>query len=301
MSEPTKTSAGHSIADLKALIKRDVEASKELQTRLEQLRQDIKDGKKLPKKKIDLMEISNKDMTKDLVLRIEQIEATDMAATDREMLQALNARLAVCDVQAMQLAELRELEHEARGEHHEFLEPEKEPVPLLHRSVSAPAAPETVEGEHAEGLALDEHATEDNPAKPRHNQAYYSDDDEYGHEIEDDVSEKSVPDIENWPAPYRVLKIHPDTPDDEIEDLVKKYVGLIPSELLLTRTRSTAALAAKHDPRRLPNDADAPTRWAVIEKSRDVLLDVEKRRYLARHQKEPAGLEDLDFDKLGLN
>jgi hypothetical protein len=56
-------------------------------------------------------------MTKDLVSRVEKIESSVEAldATDREMLQALNARLAVCDLQAMRLAELRDVEVMARG------------------------------------------------------------------------------------------------------------------------------------------------------------------------------------------
>ena len=106
-------------AELKALIARDLAASNELADRVSQLRIDIAEGKPLPSKKVDLMEQSNRDMTKELVSRVEKIESTpDLDATDREMLQALNARLAVCDLQAMRLAELRDVEVTARSTMH---------------------------------------------------------------------------------------------------------------------------------------------------------------------------------------
>ena len=105
-----------STEELKALIAHDLAASNELANRIEQLRIDVAEGKPLPSKKVDLVERSNKDMTKDLVSRIEEIESTStLDAMDREMLQALNARLAVCDLQAMRLAELRDVEFTARS------------------------------------------------------------------------------------------------------------------------------------------------------------------------------------------
>jgi hypothetical protein len=113
----TSPSRETSTSDLKSLIAADLAASNELAARITQLRLDIADGKPLPDKKVDLMERSNKDMTKDLVSRVEKIESSADAldATDREMLQALNARLAVCDLQAMRLAELRDVEVMARS------------------------------------------------------------------------------------------------------------------------------------------------------------------------------------------
>ncbi|QIX00562.1 hypothetical protein AMS68_006079 [Peltaster fructicola] len=284
MATAIKTSTGHSIADLKELVKRDQHTSNDLQSRIEQLRQDIKDGKKLPKKKIDLMEVSNKDMTKELVSRIEEIEATDMTATDREMLQALNARLAVCDAQAMRLAELRELEREARGEHHEFLDEELLTPPHVQRSVSAPAVPGIVEEtEHFEDIETDERRPH---MAPMHSSVqHYGDDEEHDHLVESYASIDSESDASGWPCPYRVLGINPDTPDDKIENLIKK---------------SVAALAVKHDPRRLPNDPEAPERWAVIEKCRDVLMSVEKRRFLLHQRQLPVELKNIDLAKLNL-
>ncbi|KXT15482.1 hypothetical protein AC579_3376 [Pseudocercospora musae] len=105
------SAAGLSFLDLRTLIKVDIEASNELQTRIDRLRRDLKDGRRPPGKEIEELELANKDMTKDLVLRIEKIEnAGPLTPADREMLQALNARLTVCDRQGMQLTELRDLE-----------------------------------------------------------------------------------------------------------------------------------------------------------------------------------------------
>ena len=117
MSTPTvPPSSELDTTELKSLIARDLAASNEVAARITQLRLDIEDGKPLPSKKVNLMEQSNKDMTKDLVLRVEKIEsAANIEAADRELLQALNARLAVCDLQAMRLAELRDLEFFATG------------------------------------------------------------------------------------------------------------------------------------------------------------------------------------------
>jgi hypothetical protein len=100
---------------LNSLVATDLAASNELAERITQLRLDIANGKPLPPKKVDLTERSNRDMVKDLVSRVEKIETSaELDATDRETLQALNARLAVCDLQAMRLAELRDLEVGAR-------------------------------------------------------------------------------------------------------------------------------------------------------------------------------------------
>lgn len=116
MSTSTPPSRNFDTNELKSLIAQDLAASNELAARITQLRQDIGHGKPLPPKKVDLMEQSNKDMTKDLVARVEKVEsAANLNAADREMLQALSARLAICDLQAMRLAELRDLELIARG------------------------------------------------------------------------------------------------------------------------------------------------------------------------------------------
>jgi hypothetical protein len=118
MSPTSPIERDNNLAEMHSLIARDLAASNDLAARITQLRHDIAEGKPQPPKKVDLLERSNKDMTKELVLRVERIEslpAGSLGATDREMLQALDSRLAVCDLQAMRLAELRDLEFTARN------------------------------------------------------------------------------------------------------------------------------------------------------------------------------------------
>lgn len=67
------SSQGTNLADLRSLIARDLAASNELSSRIDQMRTDIAAGIPLPAKKVDLMERSNKDMTRDLVARLEKI------------------------------------------------------------------------------------------------------------------------------------------------------------------------------------------------------------------------------------
>lgn len=105
--------AGLNMCELRQIIKLDREASNELQTRIDIVRRDIRNGERLPEKTVEMMESLNKNMTRDLVQRIEKIEDQGvLTTTDRELLQALNAQLATCDRSGMQLAELRDLEQE---------------------------------------------------------------------------------------------------------------------------------------------------------------------------------------------
>lgn len=124
------SSAGLSIADLKSLIQRDILACEHIQIRIDELRDVILAGKTIADANaLDSMETEGRKMLRDLLSRIDAIEgqATDLTATDREMLQALNARQVVCDKQVMQLAELRDLHRQARGLEFEVLEDELEP------------------------------------------------------------------------------------------------------------------------------------------------------------------------------
>lgn len=107
------SAAGLNINDLRSLIKLDIVASNELEAKIDLFRQDARTGKNPPAEKLDQMELTNKDMTKDVVRNIEKIESqghpSKLTTTDREVLQALHARLATCDQQAMRLAELRDM------------------------------------------------------------------------------------------------------------------------------------------------------------------------------------------------
>jgi hypothetical protein len=201
MSSPSQET---NTAELKALIARDLAASNELAERISQLRLDIAEGKPLPPKKVDIMERSNKDMTKDLVSRVEKIEsASPLDATDREMLQALNARLAVCDLQAMRLAELRDVEVTARSTmRKEPLEPEAN---------TAVNEVEDDAGEHSVLVEDEEEATGENDSDSASVSETHS---EYSEEPEIDKS--------HWPLLYQIMDVDPETLDRDIEPLLEK-------------------------------------------------------------------------------
>jgi hypothetical protein len=208
------TSHGTSIASLGARIAQDLAASNALSTRINQLRADIAAGIPLPAKKVDLMERSNKDMVKDLIARLDKIEnlGAKKTATDRELEQALNARLCVCDLHVQRLAELRDEEFSARMTK-DFLEPEiagkaslgkrkaKEPAKAAEEPVlEAVLQPnESTQSEHEEEpveevvVGSRAHEDEDEDA---------DDQDRYPEEPEPDKSE--------WPLLYRILDVSPD-------------------------------------------------------------------------------------------
>jgi len=195
MSSPSHET---STEELRALIARDLAASNELAERISQLRVDIAEGKPMPSKKVDLMERSNKDMTKDLVNRVEGIEsASELDATDREMLQALNARLAVCDLQAMRLAELRDVEFTARSTK------QKEPQEPLVKSDAGVA--EHNAGEHTIHVADEDEAAS-----------------EYESDTGSEYSDEPEIDKSDWPLLYRIMDIDPDTLNRDIEPMLEK-------------------------------------------------------------------------------
>jgi hypothetical protein len=210
MSSPSPSTT---TAELKALIALVFLASNELADRISQLRIDIAEGKPLPSKKVDLMERSNKDMKKDLVSRVEKIEsAPDLDATDREMLQALNARLAVCDLQAMRMAELRDVEVSARSTmKKEALEVEgKSDRGAVENDVDDHSAHIDDADEHA-AHAEDEEETGENDSDSASASETHS---EYSDEPEIDKS--------HWPLFYQIMDVDPDTLDRDIEPLLNK-------------------------------------------------------------------------------
>ena len=195
-------------AELKALIARDLAASNELADRISQLRIDIAEGKPLPSKKVDLMEQSNRDMTKELVSRVEKIESgPDLDATDREMLQALNARLAVCDLQTMRLAELRDVEVTARSTmQKEAAEPEAKS--------DAGAAEHDADEHSAHGGDGHEDEEENATESDRDSASAGKTGSEYSDEPEIDKS--------HWPLLYQIMDVDPVTLDRDIEPMLNK-------------------------------------------------------------------------------
>lgn len=200
----SSTSHETSTTELRALIVHDLAASNKLADRISQLRIDIAEGKPLPPKKVDLMERSNKETTKDLVSRVEMIEsASPLDATDREMLQALNARLAVCDLHAMRLAELRDVEVTARST--------RKKEPLEPQAKSAVIKAEDDDGEHAVHVEYEEEATGENDS-----------DSATASETNSEYPDEPGIDKSHWPLLYRIMDVDPETLDRDIEPLLGK-------------------------------------------------------------------------------
>jgi hypothetical protein len=219
MSPTSPTEREMSLAETHSLIARDLATSNELANRITQLRQDIAEGKPPPSKKVDLLERSNKDMTKELVLRLEHIEsipAGNLEATDRKMMQALNARLAVCDLQAMRLAELRDLEFTARHtKERAYLEAE-----VNEGSKVASQEPEEELGiGHASKYEVK--VTDGDTKEPKQHNGGPHDGSEISEEddISDDWEELAI-DTSAWPLLYRIMNVDPNTSAADIEPLV---------------------------------------------------------------------------------
>jgi hypothetical protein len=219
MSPTSPIEREKNLAEMHSLIARDLAASNELATRIAQLRQDIAEGKPPPPRKVDLLERSNKDMTKELVLRVERIDNLpdgSLEATDREMLQALNDRLAVCDLQAMRLAELRDLEFTARNtKERAYLEAEV--------NGGAKVAGQELEEElkigHASKDAIDElNRTTKEPKYHNdspHNDSENSEEDSNSEDLDEPAIDKSA-----WPLLYRIMDVDPGTSAADIQPLV---------------------------------------------------------------------------------
>lgn len=225
--------AGGNMNDLKELIERDIEYSEQLQKRIDEVHKDIIDGK-APEDKIDLMESTHKEVTRDLVHQVDRIEdAGNLTATDREMLQALNARLVVLDKLAMRLAELRDVRMMHRGEN-PWDETIKgiEPMPgrskhIMRGNSTTSREPETeLEGPRTTTLAepetsagsVDQRDTgEASHAMPEQglatvNDEHDSPESEIAGEAPSDehVEDDDVRDTE-WPLLYKILDVDPGT------------------------------------------------------------------------------------------
>lgn len=211
-------------AELRSLISRDLAASNELADRISKLRIDIAEGKPLPDKKVDIMERSNKDMTKDIVSRVEKIEsAAPLDATDREMLQALNARLAVCDLQAMRLAELRDVEFMARSTQQEkaALRPEAKFDSKPDKDAAEHGAkPGSKPDEDSEKQNADEHAIVDNDEAEGTSE--FDSDSASASETGSEYPDEPEIDRSEWPLLYQIVDVDPNTLDRDIEPMLNK-------------------------------------------------------------------------------
>ncbi|EMD00232.1 hypothetical protein BAUCODRAFT_370575 [Baudoinia panamericana UAMH 10762] len=316
MSSPT-SAAGASMADLADLIYKHTEESRHLQTQIDQLRLDIANN--VPTAGVNALgqlETQGKKMVKDLVRRIEVIEnKPSQTATDRQYLQGLNRHLVVCDRQVDQLAELTALMLEARGSvgegrpsRSELLEPEeglspsdkprmyKEKAP--HVYPVAPALANSPEkhvpskgAQHArQGFtlgspaeALDTRQKADVADDPKAYEEYRHDFDPDGGD--DDEVDEEEPEVNKsvWPICYRIMDVDPATDPYYLADACNK---------------AYRKLSYQHDPKCLPNDVDAPARWAAITKAYETLSDPERKNFYDIHGRTPAELEDFDISRL---
>jgi hypothetical protein len=219
MSPTSPIERDNNLAEMHSLIARDLAASNDLAARITQLRHDIAEGKPQPPKKVDLLERSNKDMTKELVLRVERIEslpAGSLGATDREMLQALDSRLAVCDLQAMRLAELRDLEFTARNtKERAYLEAEVNEG----TDVAGQEPVEELAIGHASKHAVDKLGC-DTKEHTHHNGGSHCGSENCDEDlISEDMDEPAI-DKSAWPLLYRIMDVDPSTSAADIQPLV---------------------------------------------------------------------------------
>ena len=234
------SSTGESIANLKELAKEDLKASNEVQARIDQLWKDAQEGKKPDIMELNLMGSDHKRIGADLVRRIEQIESQEkISATDREMLQALTARLGAHDLQRARLAQFQHVQYDVRGEiPPEFLEvghssghatpltkgrrmptttqPTLHPwvgvdstsasTPISHQASTAAAADSRDIGASEYAMPKPHAAQVTNASEEEDEGSVYSrDEDEDRKELEVDKS--------SWPLLYRIMDIDPGTPD----------------------------------------------------------------------------------------
>ncbi|KAK1817497.1 hypothetical protein LTR12_008138 [Friedmanniomyces endolithicus] len=298
------STTGTSTTELRALVKRDTLESEHLQTRITQLRHDILAGIPMAQGNVlSDVELQAKKMSRDLARRIEAIEDKDArTATDREYLQALNARQVVWDRQIMQAAELRELMFEAlkgprragtggndRGT--------RAPVQVAAEKSAAPAvkmlvdigAPVTASvfdtaDLDARDLINTAAAIEAGLARQAITSAEDPQDGERRSEGDDSEEDEQLdPDKSAWPICYRILDIDPDTE---------------PRDFKTTLTKAYKKLARGHDPKFRPNDPDAADGWASICKAYDLLKDPERRDSYDRHGWCAAELVEFDVARL---
>lgn len=206
-----------SIDELRLLTARDKAESDELAARISRLRIDMTEGNSPSSNTLDLMEQSNKDITKEMVLGMDAIDAKagNKDAADRQMLRALNARVTVRDSFSMRLAELRDLRLSVRSSKTELFGYTAQKTPD-----ETPVTPEKhVVPEHEvrdeEGVTnRDDHGQGVDDSDSDRSGSVYSQD-----EAEDPEIDKSV-----WPLLYQIMDVDPGTSNADIVAELNRYV-----------------------------------------------------------------------------
>ena len=235
-----------SIEDLKALVQEDVEAVRFWQIRIDELRKDFEKGN-IPKGN-ELSGISTRLRTtgRHLIQRIEQIETQkNRTATDRDMLQQLEARVGAHDLLRSKLTELeRDIrtwlhQNEMRGaeQSQRYSNPaysgrqrseDKPATPSAKRSSSSSSKSTTT--------SIETNVSESIGAMPDPVRSTTSagNDQHYGENDGKDVRSKGEqgeanrkPSIgrSDWPILYRILDIDPKTPEYLFKATLDEYAS----------------------------------------------------------------------------
>lgn len=231
------SSAGLNIEDLRQLVKRDLEASNELQARIDHIRKEIDSGEQPARTEVSALGVEHKAIGRDLVHRIDQIEGQQsLTAADRNMLQGLTARLGVHDLQSARIAELGDLLVGNKAWLKSDERP-KSPGSAAKVSSGSKASPDSGSGKRSPPAPLLEPATpptesleltaRSSPDALRHTISYDEEDEDDGTDdysiVSEDGSEAEV-DKSSWPLLYRILDIDPNTPGDVFDQQLERYV-----------------------------------------------------------------------------
>nr|OQO23298.1 hypothetical protein B0A51_06462 [Rachicladosporium sp. CCFEE 5018] len=95
--------------------------------------------------------------------------------------------------------------------------------------------------------------------------------------------EDPEPDKSTWPLLYQMLDVDPNTEDNYVSEACN---------LSLKR------LARRNNPKFLPNDTEAPKRWAAVMKAYEILTDPERKRFYDMRNKTPTDLEGFGLTSL---
>ena len=228
------SSARLNIEDLRQLVKKDLEASNELQRRIDRTRNDIAAGEKLNSTEVSLLGVEHKAIGRDLVHRIEQIEQQqNLTADDRNMLQALTARLGIHDLQSARIAELGDLlapsewlkvEEHPKGA--TSADKERTGSQAMEGTMPRESSPPAPLLEPATGSSQSSELTAGSSPMSLQPTGSYDviDEDDLADEyiiVEEDDEDAGV-DKSSWPLLYRILDIDPDTPDDDFNDRLER-------------------------------------------------------------------------------
>ncbi len=296
--------------DLRALVQKDIAASNELQARIDRLQQQLLDGEQPNLDQTSLMSDEHKSIGRDLILRIDQIEGQErLDATDRMMLQALTARLAVHDLQSARLAEYRDLQLRDGDEMtREWIRHDVEVLAENRRRADSEVDKWFPEYDGGVVVEIPSPPATSKSAKSGLNRETDASIPEIHVEDADqdnDDSSSTSPASKEWPLLYQIMGIDPKTPDDRFKQELDESVHANPDSASNATANISCSrlkgLALKHDPRFFPNNPSAQERWEACEKAYAILAEPERRRFYHARGKVPEALVGFDISKLSIS